>query len=1021
MVNFLIHRPIAVLMTALGVVILGLLAMGYVPISLMPDIDVPEITIQVDGGNMSARELEGAVVKPLRSHLVQLHGLEDVKSETSNGRALIKIKFVHGTPMGYAFVEVNEKVDRAMAGLPRDLERPRVIRASATDIPVFYLNLTLKDKEGIDSNGQITQEFLDFNRFANKVVRKRIEQIPEVAMVDISGLIHPQIIVVPDEHKLIALGLGLGDLESAIKKEDLEIGSILVKDSQYQYNLRLGSTLSNISDLGNIHIRKDDRIFQLKDLAVIKELPQKRKGAVLHNGKEAVTMAIIKQDGARMENLKKALDKSMGSMEKDYPEIDFSIVRDQTRLLDHAIVSLGQSLFWGTLLAFLIMFLFLRDVKSPLLIGIGIPISMVVCLLFFHLFHISVNIISLSGLILGIGLMIDNSIIVIDNIAQYREMGHTLPLACVKGVNEVFRPLLSSVLTTCAVFIPLIFLSGITGALFYDQAMAITIGLCVSLLVSITLLPVLYRLIHLKKGRLYRMGRSLEKWNRIDYGTRYEKGFRGVMKKQVMAFTVFGILALLSAVLFMILPKEQMPKLTNTETLATIDWNEPINVEEGKRRIVHMLGSMGDNLKEYNALVGQQQFLLDRNTNAQSSQSTLYLHAGMENGLEAIKRSLTNQLQKDYSMAIVNFENVDNLFTLIFSDDLAPLTAKIRSVENIGSSQNGRLEKLIHELQENLPHTSMQPIAWEDQIALSADPEKMIVYGVSKNLMDNALKSAFNEKEVLSLVENQDFVPVILGGREKTIQEVLQETTVKTNDSTYYNVNDFLTKAHTKDLRTITAGKEGEYYPVDFFINRRQEKEVVGITKSIVGQNRDYDVSFGGSLINNRKLVGELAVVLAITLLLLYFILASQFESLVLPFIILMEVPVAMAGAFFFLLIFGMGINLMSMIGIVVMSGIIINDSILKMDTILQLQRQGHSLLRALIVAGQRRLKPILMTSLTTILALVPVLLTGGLGGELQAPLAVALIGGMLIGTLVSLYFIPLCYYQLAKKKNYVV
>src|SRR5690606_9053687 len=214
----------------------------------------------------------------------------------------------------------------------------------------------------------------------------------------------------------------------------------------------------------------------------------------------------------RMGDLKKALNTLMEYLKQDYPNIDFSITRDQTKLLDYAINNLFQSLLWGMLLAFGIMFFFLKDVKSPLLIGFTIPVSIIVCLLFFQVFGISINIISLSGLILGIGLMIDNSIIVIDNITQFRERGYKLPKACVLGTTEVFKPLLSSVLTTCAVFLPLIFLSGISGALFYDQAMAITIGLFVSLLVSITLLPVLYRLFYLKESpKKGRMTRFLEK------------------------------------------------------------------------------------------------------------------------------------------------------------------------------------------------------------------------------------------------------------------------------------------------------------------------------------------------------------------------------------------------------------------------------------------------------------------------------------------------------------------------------
>jgi multidrug efflux pump subunit AcrB len=1019
MIKFLIHKPIAVLMTALGILILGVLASTYIPVSLMPDIDIQEITVQVNAKNSAAYELESSVVKPLRNNLLQLNHLENIKSETSNGQATIKLNFTHGTKIDYTFIEVNEKIDRAMSSLPRDIDRPKVIKASASDIPVFYLNVTLKNKNAINHSKEVTQDFIEFNRFTNQVIRKRIEQITEVALVDVNGLVYPEIVLIPNQSKCLSLGIDLNEIENSIKKEQIEIGSILVKDSQYQYNLRLGTRLTNLKDIEKIYLNKNGKLYQLKDIAQVKEQPQKRKGLVLSNGKEAVSLAIIKQSDARIKDLKAALKTTIAAMETDYPEIAFSITRDQTKLLDVAIDNLSQSLLWGMLLAFIVMFFFLKDVKSPILIGISVPVSIIICLLFFHLLNISINIISLSGLVLGIGLMIDNSIIVIDNITQYKEMGYSVSEACVKGTNEVFKPLLSSVLTTCAVFIPLIFLSGITGALFYDQAMAITIGLFVSLLISTTLLPVIYRLFYLKEGRFLKINAFIKKVNKLNYEAVYEKGFRFVMKKQGIAFMLFFSFIVLTVSIFSLLPKSTMPALSNTETFLKIDWNASINVEENKKRVIKLIAPVKDSIVEYNAFVGQQQFLLSKDADAKTSETTLYVKTSSPEKLEILKKKLSSYLNTNYPEAIQEFKEVDNIFNMIFSENDAPLTAKIRSVENIGTTQDTQLKALWKSIEKKLPEIQIQPISWEENVVLLADKEKMMLYSISSDAVFSTLKSAFNEREIFSLIDNQNYVPVVLGGEEKTIREVLHETQFKVNDSIHFSIANFITEVKEENLKTITAGKEGEYYAMNLEVT--DEKQVMKNIKEIVGQHKQFDVTFTGSIFKNRKLVNELFIVLIITLVLLYFILASQFESLTLPFIILLEIPIAIAGAFLLLYIFDYSLNLMSMIGIVVMSGIIINDSILKIDTIIQLQKKGTGLLKALLVAGQRRLKPILMTSLTTILALFPVLFTNGLGGELQAPLAIALIGGMLLGTLVSLYLIPLCYYHLSKKKIYVV
>src|SRR5690606_15634302 len=321
-----------------------------------------------------------------------------------------------------------------------------------------------------------------------------------------------------------ALKLSLQDLENALYNNNVELGNLLIQDGQYQYNVRFSSTLRNIRDIMEVYLRVDERIFQLKDLAEVIEHPQKRSGMITSNGKDALALAIIKQSDAQMMVLEDKLNWLVGILESDYPAIDFEVTRDQTKLLNYSIANLKESLVWGAALAFLIMFFFMKDFKAPILIGITIPTSLIVCLLCFYLLDISINIISLSGLVLGVGMMVDNSIIVIDNITQHIQRGSSLLQACVKGTNEVITPMLSAALTTCAVFVPLIFISGIAGALFYDQALAVAIGLFVSLAVAITILPVYYKLFYSKNGHKKNSLKRLNLLRGLDYEGLYEKG-----------------------------------------------------------------------------------------------------------------------------------------------------------------------------------------------------------------------------------------------------------------------------------------------------------------------------------------------------------------------------------------------------------------------------------------------------------------------------------------------------------------
>lgn len=1006
-------------MTFVAILVLGIASTLRLPVSLMPDIDIPKITIQANYPNHSAQELEQTVAKPLRQQLMQVSHLADIKSESRDGSCIIQLDFEYGSDIDFVFIEVNEKIDRATNSLPREIQRPRVIKASATDIPVFYLNLTLKNSEKTPNEKKgdelypVSHEFIDLSNFSSQVIQKRIEQLQEVAMVDISGQVFSELLIVPDRQKMEALQIKLADIERAIHANNINLGNLLIRDGQYQYNIRFESTLRNKADIENVYFKIDDRLLQLNDIAQIIQHPAKRQGLVTFNGKDAITMAIIKQSDAQMRDLKLKLNELTKHLKSDYPHINFEISRNQTLLLDYSISNMQQSLILGGLMAFLLMFFFLKDFRSPFLIGITIPTSLVITLLFFYVAGISINIISLSGLILGVGMMIDNSIIVIDNITQHRERGKNIWQACADGTNEVFRPLLSSVLTTCAVFIPLIFISGISGALFYDQAMAIAIGLLVSLAVSITLLPVYYRLFYAKA----KPGKKnfLSKLNALNYGALYEKGFRLVMKNQVWSWLLFILMMLAIYPLFLQLEKQKLPHITKDETLLYIDWNERIHLDENRNRTEKLITGFDDFIEQHSSLVGNQQFLLNHNTDLTTSETIVYLKATSPEKLDTVKTSITNYIEKNYTSALHSFSDAGNIFDLLFSENIPPLIAKIRTTKDLGKQKNTLLQQFIDQVKEKLPNNPIEPIPWEEHMVVKISPEKLTAFNISFDAVYRALKSAFSENEVLIITENQLFTPVIIGGKSRLINEILEELTVPNNKGELIRLQTLFSQGKDRALKTIIAGREGEYYPVNFEIEEHDVAKVKNAIQEIANANANFEAGFAGSIFSNRKLLKELSLILAISLLLLYFILASQFESLSLPLIVLLEVPIDIFGAFLTLRIFGESLNLMSIIGIIVMSGIIINDSILKIDTINQLRNQGYTLIRALAVAGQRRLKPILMTSLTTILALLPFLFISGIGADLQRPLALAVIGGMTIGTIVSLYFIPLLFYRIKK------
>ncbi len=1011
MVKFLINRPIAVIMSFLAILFLGIITAVNLPVSLMPDIDIPEITVQVSYPNIPAREIENSVVKNIRMHLIQVGHLDQLESESRDGFGMIRMKFKYGTDINYAYIETNEKIDDAMNSIPRDVDRPRVIKASATDIPVFNLMVSRK------ADWENQERFLEMSEFVRAVIIKRIEQLPEVAMVDHTGMSYPELIVLPDYEKLHSLGFSEQDLVSAISANNISsFGNLMVREGQYQFSVQFKNYLKDVDDVADIYLKKEERLFQIKDLARLELRPEQRVGLFMTRNKEALCLAIIKQADARMEDLRVELNTLLDEFKTKYPELDFEIEKDQSKILRFSIGNLKQSLLFGAFLAILIMFLFLKDFRSPLLIGISIPVSLIVCFLIFYLAGISINIISLSGLVLAVGMMIDNSIIVIDNIDQYIRKKENLENACIKGANEVIRPLISSALTTSAVFIPLIFLSGISGALFFDQALAITIGLVVSFMVSVTLLPMLYRLFNLKRQAIGE-NRFLARINRINYEGVYEKGFNHVFRHKLIYGLLFMVLAACTIVFVRVLDIRRLPKIDQTEVVTLIDWNEPIHAEENALRVKALIGSLEDSLIQFSALVGEQQFMLSTGENRATTEAELYFTTHETDGITQIEADIRAYLGRHYSLASVSFYPPKNVFEALFSDDDPDLIAQVWDTKNEQAPLVEPMYDFVNDL--HLPDGIIKdPVPLSDQIVIEVDPELLLLYQVDFNTLKNVLKSAFNENQVDMLKTYQRFIPISLGDDPKTILRIIDQTLVPNKQGENMPLSSLVKIDREQAYKSLRGGRDGEFIPVNFYGEADAIEATMDEVKDKIKKRSNFDVRFTGKFFTQQAMMKELMLVLLISVLLLYFILAAQFESFVQPLIVLLELPIDMAGAMFLLWIFGESLNLMSAIGIIVMSGIIINDSILKIDTINRARWSGMDTLAAIRLGGERRLKPIIMTSLTTILALSPFLFFSGLGAELQKPLALAVIGGMALGTFVSLYFIPLAYFAVYRKKK---
>lgn len=1012
----ILHRPIAVSMCLIALVVMGCLALRYIPVSLMPDIDVPQITVQANMPGYSAREIDKEVISQLRGRLMQVAGVKDIRSEARMDAGYVVMTFEPGGNIDLSFIEVNEKIDRAMNTMPKDMERPKVIKASAMDIPAFYLDVYFKNERNDLS-------FAQLGRFVKGVVSKRIEQLPQTAMVDISGTVGTEITCVPDKEKMEALGLTTQDIETAIKKNNITLGALSVVDGLYRYNIHFDSQLLTKDDVANVYISHEGRLLQLKDLCSVEERVAQRNGIVRHGKANAVTMAIIKQNDAQMADLQASMEELLEDMRKEYPDIEFELTRDQTYLLAYTISNLKANFLVGVLLASLILFLFMRQWRLSLLIVLTIPLALIMTLLCFYVMGISMNIISISGLILGVGMIVDNSIIVIDNVmrrwrkatGRQAELGNEreqLQEAIVNGTKEVFAPMLSSVLTTCSVFIPLIFLSGVAGTLFYDQAMGVTIALFASLAVATLVIPVYFYLLF-KKHHLASItvsgGRGMY--------VLYERVLKLVFRHAKLCLTILVCLVPLTGIIFWHIEKERMPKVAQDDLLVSIDWNTGISSAENDRRITELVAMLGDEVVTTTSMAGTQEFLLSHTRDITASEAIVYLKATSDGALENVKEKISLHLQKQYPTASVEYGESGNLYNLIFSTDEADLEIHLQNED--GKRPDIALARgFVDTLRKAFPDINIMPVVTETNIRYVADMEQMAVYKVSYEQLYRRLKELISRNRIFDINDGAQGIPVIVGTAGRESNRVLGST-VRNSDGTEIPIAYLVRETKGEDYKRLQAGNSGEFYSINLWCGDKEaERAMDFVDKQVRRPDSKLSASYAGGYFSSRRLIGELALVLSVALALLYFILAAQFESFVQPMIILMEMLTDVFFVVGALWMLGESVNVMSMIGIVVMSGIIINDSILKIDTINRLRREGISLLRAIMMAGHNRLKPIVMTSLTTILAILPFLSREDMGSALQYPLSLTLIVGMTIGTLVSLFFVPLVYYLIYNKRK---
>jgi len=1012
MVRFLIQRPIAVFLSFIGILFFSVLAIRDLPVSLLPSIEVPSVVIKVDYPNNPAQIIENSILKSIRSELNSLNNLRSIESTASSETGLIKLRFDYGTRMDLAYIEINEKVDRLQESLPRDMDRPRIIRINTSDIPIIRVQVLPKNNTNLVALSELSE----------RVLKKRLEQVEGVSIVDINGYREQFISIEPNSAQLAALNIPESQIEAVLNSANRELGQLSIKDGQYRYFVRMANRLDDIEEIRKLPLSTPNgEVISLEQLADVKFETEKVLSYHLFGQQEGLVITVHKQGSAKMTELVPLVYKAIETFKTDYSEVDFELTQDQSTLLNAGIDNLTTSLLYGGIFAFAVLFLFMGNFKMPIIMGITLPVSLVISFLLFRAVGLTINIISLSGLALGLGMLIDNAIIVIDNITRKRKEGFNIIEACINGVNEVMAPLISSVLTTLAVFVPLVFLNGLSGALFYDQAVSVAIILGTSLMVAFILLPLLYRI-------FFERSKKQVKEDSMFFRLilRVYKGlYNFIWKFKAISFVLLLSLIPLTYFILIGFEKTGLPDIEKTETLLTINWNEPIDAEENKTRISTVINDLEvESITESD--IGISQFLLavedSRVENAQ-----VYLKFNSRDEKVNAEQWITNYFQERHPNAALQIEDAPNAFDQIFKSKGKYFVAKWKNLgqgELMNQSDQEAMKQDVEKIT-SVPAAQGNGFLFEESLEATIDNESLAFYGIPEGDFKSALSNALDGFLVTEIRRFGEVIPIKIQRSKGDLQQQLKNVYLTGRERQQYPLSQFIKLDFIKVEKNITADRTGPYQSFEW--ESLSDEEILDLTNELPKVAAKYGlvVDFGGTYFEDQENLRQLIFILIISVALLYFILAAQFESLVQPLIVIFTLPLGILGALLVLQFAGATLNVMSAIGIIVMLGIMVNDAILKIDTINRLRlvpdQNGSSkeiLATAIAKTGQIRLKPILMTSITTILALLPVVFSSGIGADLQRPLVFSVIGGLTIGTFTALYFVPLAYWFVSRKKN---
>lgn len=1018
--RFAIHRPVTMFMISAVIVLLGTISLIRLPVDLMPDVSFPSLTVRVSYPGVGPREIEETITRPIEQAMAAVAGLEQLNSNSNEGSSRVTLNFAYGTDLNVAADDVRSRLDRVRGRLPEDADPPVLFKFDATQFPIVWIGV----------EGEMTD--VQLRELAENDLARRLERVPGVASADVSGGRRRQIRVELSKEKITALDLSVDRVVNLLRTENQNIPLGEIDEGDMTFLLRSPGQFVNLDDIRNlVVVTKGGTPVYMRDIAEVRDTTEDVRSVVRVNGKPGVRLQVRKQSGENTVEVARAVRAEIDRINREMQGIKLTVTNDSSVFIEQSIGSVREAVMLGSVLVIVIIFAFLRSWRSTLIICTSIPISIVGTFALLYFAGFTLNTMTFGGLALGVGMIVDASIVVLENTQRHMEMGKSRLQAAIDGSEEIWSAILASTLTHVAVFVPLFFLAGVSSILFKQLSIVVIFSLSMSLFVAVTLVPVLcskLMTVPLPADQRRGVTGALYGWSEralemLDNG--YRRLLETALHHRPTVLAAGAGLFVAAILLMPLMSYELLPQTDEGEVTVDAELAVGTRIERTQAVLLRLEDMVRQHVPEAQTIItsggggGMGGGPGGGSTHRGSINIRLTPRSERTRSNDEIAQALRRQLSGLPGVIIRARPSGGNwvLSRVLGGGSDSRLALEIRG-DDLEDSRRLALE--ARELMRSTPGIADVRLGREEgrpELAVRVDRDKAAALGLTVSGVANTIRTNVAGTQAAYYRERGMEYPIIVRLREEDRSRVVDVDSLLVSTPSGQVVQ-------AKNLMRV----EPESGPVE--IERKNQERISRVNAELETSlseavqavqarlnelriPRDFSVGFGAEVEEQTRAFRQLQLLLILAIVLVYAVMASQYESLRDPFIIMFSIPLAAIGVVAGLVITNTAFSLQAYIGVIMLAGIVVSNAILLVDYTNTLRHRDQVPLREAVVrAGRTRLRPILMTTLTTVLGLVPMALGLGEGAELQAPLARVVIFGLTASTLITLVFVP-CMYTL--------